>query len=289
MTSRHAAWRNGSPIPSSSGARRSRAASAAWSSPTSTPVAAACTASRPGPLDRGSLRPAGVARPRCGPHPGDPAAPRAATGPGTGAAGVRKLTVGLRALRLDARQHLGEPRLPLRHLDAQQPRQRPRQLELVLQTQISMPGPTHPYRCQYRPMNTSLCARYARYNFWGGCGLAPSSNITGLSRNAEMARDTARRSSASSPRGELTNTRRRRSGVRITSSLGSPSLPDRLLRGSTPQASNEPAPQATRRGSQPIRRPAGTGRAAMAGSGPSDIPVPGPSPKAASAPRYQSP
>src|SRR6266566_4502096 len=49
-------------------------------------------------------------------------------------------------------------------------------------------------------MNTSLCARYARYSSRGGCGRAPSSNSTGVSRSAEMARATARRSSASSPR-----------------------------------------------------------------------------------------
>jgi hypothetical protein len=92
-----------------------------------------------------------------------------------------------------------------------------------------MPGPTHPYRCQYNPTNTSLCVRYARYRSCGGCGRAPTSNITGVSRNAEMARETARRSSASSSSVELTNTRRRRSGVRMTTSPGSPSFPDRSL------------------------------------------------------------
>ena len=96
-----------------------------------------------------------------------------------------------------------------------------------------MPGPTHPYRCQYRPTNTSLCARYARYSSCGGCGRAPSSNITGVNRNTEMARDTARRSSANSPSVELTNTRKRRSGVRITSSAGRPTFPDRPWTGST--------------------------------------------------------
>jgi hypothetical protein len=55
------------------------------------------------------------------------------------------------------------------------------------------------------------------------------SNITGVNRNAEMARETAYRSSASSPSVELTNTRRRRSGVRMTESPGSPSFPDRPL------------------------------------------------------------
>jgi Transposase, Mutator family len=71
-------------------------------------------------------------------------------------------------------------------------------------------------RCQYTPMNTSACTRYARYTSAGGYGRAPASNITGVSRSAETARDTARRSSASSPSVELTNTRRRRSGVRVT-------------------------------------------------------------------------
>jgi hypothetical protein len=54
-----------------------------------------------------------------------------------------------------------------------------------------------------------------------GCGRAPSSNSTGVSRSAEMARATTRRSSASSPCSptvELTNTRRRWSGVWITTS-----------------------------------------------------------------------
>ena len=47
-----------------------------------------------------------------------------------------EVTVGDRALRLDAGQHPGQPRLPVRrrHLDVQQPGKRLRQLELVLQT-----------------------------------------------------------------------------------------------------------------------------------------------------------
>ena len=54
-----------------------------------------------------------------------------------------------------------------------------------------MPGPTHPYRCQYSPMKMSLCSRYARYSSWGGWGRAPNSNITGVSRSAATARETA--------------------------------------------------------------------------------------------------
>ena len=95
--------------------------------------------------------------------------------------------------------------------------------------EISMPGPTHPYRSQYKPTNTSLCAKYARYSSCGGCGRAPTSNITAVNRNAERARDTACRSSASSPSVELTNTRRRRSGVRTTTSPANPWFPDRPL------------------------------------------------------------
>ena len=91
-----------------------------------------------------------------------------------------------------------------------------------------MPGPTHPYCCQYSPMNRSLCARYARYRSCGGCGRAPTSNITGVIRKAVMARETARRSSASSLSVELTNTRRCRSGVRMTVSAGGSSLTGRL-------------------------------------------------------------
>ena len=65
-----------------------------------------------------------------------------------------------------------------------------------------------------------------------GCpGRAPSSNITGVSRNAEVARATARRSSASSPNVELTNTRSRRSGVRMTGSSRGPWLTDRPRAG----------------------------------------------------------
>ncbi len=62
------------------------------------------------------------------------------------------------------------------------------------------------------------------YTSRGGYGRAPSSNITGVSRSAEIARATARRSSASSPSVELTNTRTRRSGVRMTASSGGPAL-----------------------------------------------------------------
>src|SRR5690349_1625944 len=67
-------------------------------------------------------------------------------------------------------------------------------------------------------MNTSLCSRYARYSSRGGCGRAPSSNSTGVSRSAAIARETACRSAASSPSVELTNTRRRWSGVRMAMS-----------------------------------------------------------------------
>ena len=90
-----------------------------------------------------------------------------------------------------------------------------------------MPGAGCPYRCQYSPMNTSLCARYCWYTSRGGYGRAPSSNITGVRRSASIARETARRSSASSPSVELTNTRRRRSGVRMTGSSRGPWLTDR--------------------------------------------------------------
>src|SRR5262245_55477825 len=64
-------------------------------------------------------------------------------------------------------------------------------------------------------MKMSLCSRYARYSSWGGWGRAPDSNVTGVSRSADTALETAARSSASSSRVELTNTRRRWSGVRI--------------------------------------------------------------------------
>ena len=79
-----------------------------------------------------------------------------------------------------------------------------------------MSGPIQPYRCQYRPTKMSDCARYARYSSRGGYGRAPSSNSTGVSRSAEIARATAARSSASSASVELTKTRSRWSGVRIS-------------------------------------------------------------------------
>jgi hypothetical protein len=96
------------------------------------------------------------------------------------------------------------------------------------------------------PMNTSLCARYARYTSCGGCGRAPCSNITGVSRSAEMARDTACRSLVSSCREELTNTRRRRSGVGMTASFPRPSLTAHPIR---------PAPRDTWRIIQPADCP----------------------------------
>ena len=77
-------------------------------------------------------------------------------------------------------------------------------------------------------MNTSLCARYARYRSRGGCGRAPASNITGVNRSAEIARETTRRSAVSSSIVELTKTRNRRSGVRITGPSAGPSFTDSL-------------------------------------------------------------
>ena len=62
----------------------------------------------------------------------------------------------------------------------------------------------------------SLCSRYARYSSRGGCGRAPSSNITGAIASRSIAARTARRSGASSFSVELTKTRRRWSGVRMT-------------------------------------------------------------------------
>src|SRR5215218_2486461 len=84
----------------------------------------------------------------------------------------------------------------------------------------------------------------------GGYGRAPSSNITGVSRSAEMARTTARRSAASSPASptvELTNTRSRWSGVRMTprpASPGSPIVPGGSHRASLERAGStgNPAP-----------------------------------------------
>src|SRR5580700_11019836 len=112
------------------------------------------------------------------------------------------------------------------------------------------PGTSCPYRCQYKPMNTSLRARYARYTSAGGYGRAPTSNITGVSRSAEMARETARRSSASSPSVELTNTRSRWSGVRMTVSYCGPWLTDRPdqapPRKSAISHSGQQAPHATK-------------------------------------------
>ena len=114
------------------------------------------------------------------------------------------------------------------------------------------PGTSCPYCCQYKPMNTSACARYARYTSAGGYGRAPASNITGVSRSAEMARETARRSSASSPIVELRNTRRRRSGVWMTASSRGPWLTDRP--GPTPPCEYAPSHpgQQGRAGTRPV-------------------------------------
>jgi hypothetical protein len=57
------------------------------------------------------------------------------------------------------------------------------------------------------PTNTSDCSRYDRYSSRGGCGRAPSSNITGASFIRSIAARAAARSFASSRRVELTNTR----------------------------------------------------------------------------------
>src|SRR5438552_5411072 len=65
-------------------------------------------------------------------------------------------------------------------------------------------------------MKVWLCARYARYSERGGWGRAPSSNMTGASRSRRMAWRAAARSGASSCRVELTKTRSRWSGVRMT-------------------------------------------------------------------------
>src|SRR5262245_8949703 len=99
-------------------------------------------------------------------------------------------------------------------------------------------------------MKMSLWARYARYSSAGGWGLAPSSNITGVSRSVEIAREAARRSSASSARVELTNTLRRWSGVRMPVSSGSTPGTARPWSGTVTVLSNR---------SQPAMTP-GTGR-----------------------------
>ena len=97
------------------------------------------------------------------------------------------MTVGRRGLFLDPGQQVGQARLAIgrRRLDIQQPGQPAGQVELLLQARDLRARASCPYRCQYNPMNTSLCARYARYTSRGGYGRAPSSNITGDSRSAE--------------------------------------------------------------------------------------------------------
>ena len=73
----------------------------------------------------------------------------------------------------------------------------------------------------------------------GGCGRAPSSNITGASCSCSIAARAARRSGSSSFRVELTKMRSRWSGVRIGASaalpvMGTPAPPDRV-RGRSPR------------------------------------------------------
>src|SRR5204863_8327591 len=74
-----------------------------------------------------------------------------------------EITVGGRGVLLDTGQQVSQTRVAVgcRRLDIQQPRQPTRQLELLLQPETRAPGRSCPYRCQYSPMNTSLCARYA--------------------------------------------------------------------------------------------------------------------------------
>src|SRR5262245_11761905 len=68
--------------------------------------------------------------------------------------------------------------------------------------------------------------------------------MTGVRRSAAMARETACRSVASSPRVELTNTRSRWSGVRMTTPPATPGSP--IAPGKpTAQVWNQPAPPAT--------------------------------------------
>lgn len=67
-------------------------------------------------------------------------------------------------------------------------------------------------------MNHRLfCARCERYSERGGCGRAPSSNITGVNLSCSTASRAERRSTAISPRVEEMKTRSRWSGVRICS------------------------------------------------------------------------
>ena len=91
-----------------------------------------------------------------------------------------------------------------------------------------MPGAELPVPLPVQP-DEHIALRQVRPVHLGAAGTAgpPASNITGVSRSAEIARETARRSSASSPSVELTNTRRRRSGVRMTPHPPAPWLTDR--------------------------------------------------------------
>ena len=125
--------------------------------------------------------------------------------------------VGVGPLGLELRDHRRQPRLPLgcRSLDVQEPRDgsrepnsssRPRDLHVG-------PDPAVPLPVQ---ADEDVRLRRRRGTARGGCGRAPSSNSTGVRPSAEMARATTARSSASSTSVELTKTRRRWSGVPIS-------------------------------------------------------------------------
>jgi hypothetical protein len=98
---------------------------------------------------------------------------------------------------------------------------RPGQLELLLQPRDLHARAGPPVALPVQPHEDITLGQVGPVEVLWGVRPRPSSNSTGVSRSAEMARETARRSAASSPCSptmELTNTRRRRSGVRITTS-----------------------------------------------------------------------
>jgi hypothetical protein len=161
--------------------------------------------------------------------------------------GSPEMTVRGRALRPDAGQQLGQAGLAVRRwrLDVQQPGQVAGQLELLLQAGNPRARGRMPVSLPVQPDEHIALRQVLLVHLPRRVRPDPASNITGVSRSAEIARATARRSSASSPSVELTNTRSRRSGGPDTRVIPRP-----LARRPTPvsrhHASLQPATPASK-------------------------------------------
>src|SRR6185437_11222296 len=113
-----------------------------------------------------------------------------------------------------------------RHLGVQQARQILRELELLLQPRDLATGRNLPVALPVKADENVALRQVGPIEISRRVRRAPCSNITGVSPSAEIAAAAARRSSASSPSVELTNTRRRWSGVLISGVPDDPGFTD---------------------------------------------------------------